>query len=82
MTDISEAQIGPTVVGRLKGAAYRIALNIHVKRQDGSTLKNDAAIVATAEPQVTDPSGVVTKTATISGVQQLLNDLQKAYGDE
>ena len=55
MTDVSLAQVGLTVVGRLKGAAYRIALKIRVKRQDGSILTLDDAIVAQAEPQVTDP---------------------------
>ena len=65
------AQIGPTVVGRLKGAAYRIALKIRVKRQDGSILTLDDAIVAQAEPQVTDPlAGDVQAEATVSGIQQ------------
>ena len=55
MTDVSLAQIGPTVVGRSKGAAYRVALKIRDRRQDGPILTLDDAIVAQAEPQVTDP---------------------------
>ena len=44
MTDIPGDCQGSVVVGRLKGSAYRIAMKIRLKRQDGSTLYQDEAV--------------------------------------
>ena len=83
IADMDQGAIGPTVVGRLKGAAYRVAMKVRSQRQDGTTLTGDAAVAAPAEPEITDPvSGVVTHEASFSGLQLVLNALQAAYGEE
>ena len=83
VADMDQGAIGPTVVGRLKGAAYRVAMKVRSQRQDGTTLTGDAAVAAPAEPEVTDPTtGVVLQEAVISGLQLVLNALQAAYGEE
>ena len=46
--------VGPTVVGRLKGAAYRVAMKIRAHRQNGDVLTGDAAICAPAQDASVD----------------------------
>ena len=53
-TELDEAVQGPVVVGRLKGAAYRIAMKIRVRRQNGFELMGDEAVAAPAEPELVD----------------------------
>ena len=50
MTDVPSEVHGCLVVGRLKGAAYRIAMKVRVRRQDGTTLTSDEAVNAPPEP--------------------------------
>ena len=45
----NQAKIGPTVVGRLRGAAYRVVMKMRPPRQDGRILVGDEAISALAE---------------------------------
>ena len=83
IADMDQGAIGPTVVGRLKGAAYRVAMKIRSTRQDGSQLTGDAAVSAPAEAEVTDPqTNTVVHEASLSGLQLVLNALQAAYGEE
>ena len=55
ITDLDMSKIGPTIVGRLKGASYRLAMKITVPRQDGTILRGPDAVSAEAEvAQMTD----------------------------
>ena len=78
MTDIPGDCQGSVVVGRLKGSAYRIAMKIRLRRQDGSMLYQDEAVNAPAQAE--DPGQGL--EATPSGLQQILADLRTAFGDD
>ena len=39
-----QSKIGPTVVGRLRGAAYRVVMKMRLPRQDGRVLVGDEAV--------------------------------------
>ena len=83
VVDMDQGAIGPTVVGRLKGAAYRVAMKIRSTRQDGTQLTGDAAVAAPAEAETRDPNtGEVVQAASPSGLQLVLDALQAAYGEE
>jgi hypothetical protein len=81
LTDLEHRKVGPTVVGRLKHAAYRLAMKISVPRQDGRILRGPEAVAAEAElefpPNSAYPQGGM---ATPSGLQQIMAALQEAYG--
>ena len=83
ITDLDYKKVGPTVVGRLKQAAYRLAMKISVPRQDGRVLRGPEAVAAEAELEIPAssvyPQGVM---ATPSGLQQILAALQEAYGED
>ena len=46
------AKVGPTVVGRLRGAAYRVVMKMRIPRQDGRILVGDEAIAALTEAEI------------------------------
>ena len=48
-TDLDSGAVGPTVVGRLKGSAYRVAMKIRAHRQHGEVLTGVAAIIAPSQ---------------------------------
>ena len=83
ITDLDYKKVGPTVVGRLKQAAYRLAMKISVPRQDGRLLRGPDAVAAEEEleqpPSTINPTGSV---ATPSGLQQILAALQEAHGED
>ena len=56
-TELTAESVGPTVVGRLKGAAYRVAMKIRAHRQDGSMLVGVEAISAPREAAGVDAWG-------------------------
>ena len=78
MTDIPADCQGSVIVGRLKGSAYRIAMKIRLRRQDGTMLYQDEAVNAPAEAE--DVNNAL--PATPSGLQQILADLRQAFGDD
>ena len=82
-TDVAEEAVGPTIVGRLKGAAYRLALKVRVPRQDGRTLVGDEALCALREPAQYDPTtGAELLPGTQSGLQKFLELLEESFGEE
>ena len=58
ITDVEEAKLGPTILGRIKGPAYRIIMKMRVPRQpnqenpNGYYVTADAAVAAQAEDAV------------------------------
>ena len=79
MTDIAAHQLGATLVGRLKEAAYRLAFKIRITTQSGQILQGIDAVVFIGEDAMTDLAGIHHQ-AVPSGVQTVLNALQVAYG--
>ena len=79
MTDIAAHQLGATLVGRLKDAAYRLALKTRLTTQSGQVLHDIDAVVFIGEDAMTDIAGNH-YPAVPSGVQTVLNALQVAYG--
>ena len=84
-TDLGEgnyAKIGPTVVGRLRGAAYRVVMKMRVPRQNGQILVGDEAIAALAEPEIQEnyQAGQPYVQGTPSGMDMLIQILQENYG--
>ena len=57
-TDVENEKLGPTIVGRIKGAAYRIIMKMRVPRQptpehpDGYYVTADAGVAALAQPAI------------------------------
>ena len=53
LTDVQDrSKLGPMIVGRLRGAAYRIVMKMRLVRQNGEVLTGDAAVAAEEEPEV------------------------------
>ena len=77
-TDVAPHAIGPTIVGRLKGAAYRICMKIRLVRQNGDILLADEALAAMAEPEDMNQG----LPATTSGLEAMIQTLKDAYGEE
>jgi hypothetical protein len=83
MTDIQHHQIGSTMVGRLKEAAYRLAMKARITLQDGTVLLGSNAVIFPGEPAIEADAhaGVVAVPRTSSGVETIFAILQAAYGD-
>ena len=97
ITDITEDKLGPTVLGRIKGSAYRLIMKMRVPRQptpehpNGYFLTEDAAVAAPAQPAIpaTDAwqDGNVFHPARPgypampSGMEMLLQVLDEQYGE-
>ena len=87
--EMTANQMGPAVVGRLKGSAYRLANKIQIRipeddrieiRYRGKTLVGAEAIIF---PGITgDPSLEPPVPDTPSGIKAILAALEEAYGPE
>ena len=78
----NQAKIGPTVVGRLRGAAYRVVMKMRLPRQDGRVLVGDEAISALAENEIPEniQAGQPYVPGTPSGMDMIFQILQENYG--
>jgi hypothetical protein len=78
LTDIPEDCHGSVVVGRLKSSAYRLALKIRIRRQDGQLITGDEAVNLPRQ-QAQPAQGL---PASPSGLEQIISDLRAAFGDD
>ena len=69
MTDIAAHQLGASLVGRLKEAAYRLALKTRITTQSGQVLHGIDVVVFIGEDAMTDVAGIH-YPAVPSGVQK------------
>ena len=76
------AKVGPTVVGRLRGAAYRVVMKMRIPRQDGRILVGDEAIAALTENEIPEnyAAGQPYLPGTPSGMDMLIQILTENYG--
>ena len=56
-TDVDADKIGPTVLGRIKGAAYRLIMKMRVPRQDGSFLTEAEGVSALGQAEIPAQAG-------------------------
>ena len=83
ITDLQDrTKIGPTIVGRLTGAAYRLVMKMRLVRQNRRVLTGDEAVAAFQEPEIpADPqAGHPYVPEAPSGVDVVISTLQGSSG--